>query len=90
MLAELARAVHEALCRLDAALGEPPYNYVLHTTPFTDSEATHYHWHVEVIPRVTHVAGFEWGTGFYINHVEPRHAAELLRRAVPEKVADVV
>ena len=90
MLGELARALQESLCRLDAALGEPPYNYVLHTTPFNSPEVEHFHWHVEVIPRVTHVAGFEWGTGFYINHVEPRVAAQKLRRALPERVAGAV
>jgi len=39
----------------------------------------HYHWHMEIIPRVTRVAGFEWGTGFYINPVLPETAAEYLR-----------
>ena len=34
----------------------------------------HYHWHLEMIPRLTHVAGFEWGTGFYINPTPPEEA----------------
>lgn len=39
-----------------------------------------YHWHIEIIPRLTRVAGFEWGTGFYINRRRPEEAAEFLRR----------
>ena len=43
------------------------------------SELPHYHWHIEVIPRLTKVAGFEWGSGFYINPVQPESAAGFLR-----------
>jgi len=39
----------------------------------------HYHWHIEIIPRLTRVAGFEWGTGFYINPVPPEQAAIALK-----------
>ena len=42
-------------------------------------ELPHYHWHIEVIPRLTKVAGFEWGSGFYINPVPPEDAASFLR-----------
>jgi UDPglucose--hexose-1-phosphate uridylyltransferase len=41
-----------------------------------------YHWHWEFIPRLTRVAGFEWGTGFYINPVAPEAVAEVLREAL--------
>ena len=39
----------------------------------------HYHWHIEIIPRLTKVAGFEWGSGFYINPTPPEEAAGFLR-----------
>ena len=45
----------------------------------TTSELPHYHWHIEIIPRLTKVAGFEWGSGFYINPVPPEDAAAFLR-----------
>lgn len=83
LLGEFAGVLHEAICRLDVAMDRPPYNYVLHTTPFTIGEVDHFHWHLEIIPRVTHVAGFEWGTGFYINPVRPADAAQCLRNVVP-------
>jgi len=79
LLGELARVLREVLSRLDVSLGEPPYNYVLHTAPLKCEPAQHYHWHLEVIPRLTHVAGFEWGTGFYVNPVLPEEAARCLR-----------
>ncbi len=82
----LARVLHEVLARLEACLREPPFNYLIHTAPVSDGEAEHYHWHIEVIPRVTHVAGFEWGTGFYINPMEPEAAARHLREVSDEEL----
>ena len=79
---QLAEALREALARLEVCLHDPPYNYVIHTAPVTGEHRSHYHWHVELIPRVTEIAGFEWGTGFYINPLEPERAAEHLRQKV--------
>lgn len=45
-----------------------------------------YHWHMEMLPTITKVAGFEWGTGFYINPVIPENAAEILRKNIPIKI----
>jgi UDPglucose--hexose-1-phosphate uridylyltransferase len=80
-LTEWAGLVHRVLRLLDASLDKPPYNYMLHTTPFTMGEVEHYHWHLEITPRLTKLAGFEWGTGFYINTVAPEEAAGYLRNA---------
>jgi UDPglucose--hexose-1-phosphate uridylyltransferase len=41
-----------------------------------------WHWHLEIIPRLTRVAGFEWGTGFYINPTPPKVAAQYLREVI--------
>ena len=67
------------LMKLEVALDSPAYNYIIHTSPFDTQALPHYHWHLEVIPRLTRVAGFEWGTGFYINPVPPEQAAEFLQ-----------
>ena len=67
------------LMKLEAALDKPAYNYIIHTSPFDTQALPHYHWHIEIIPRLTRVAGFEWGTGFYINPVPPEQAAAFLR-----------
>ncbi len=66
--------------RMNIALNNPPYNYVLHTSPCNDWDLPHhYHWHLELMPKLTKVAGFEWGTGFYINPTPPEEAAAHLR-----------
>ncbi len=67
------------LGKLEAALNDPPYNYIIHTAPFDSNELAHYHWHLEIFPRLSRVAGFEWGSGVYINPVLPEQAAEFLR-----------
>jgi UDPglucose--hexose-1-phosphate uridylyltransferase len=77
----LARILAEALRRMDKVLSRPAYNFILHTSPFHEKTGDFYHWHVELIPKLTQVAGFEWGTGFYINPVTPEEAAKFLRDA---------
>jgi UDPglucose--hexose-1-phosphate uridylyltransferase len=89
LLNSFAGVLGETLRRLKVALDDPPYNFVLHTAPNTVVRPgkEHYwktleydwHWHLEIIPRLTKVAGFEWGTGFYINPTPPEVAAEYLR-----------
>lgn len=78
---DLARVLQHLTRRLDAMLENPPYNLVVHTAPVQDSPLAHYHWHLELIPKMTHVAGFEWGSGFYINPTPPEEAAKYLREA---------
>ena len=67
--------------KLEIGRDRPAYNYSIHTGPFDTQPLPHYHWHIEIIPRLTCVAGFEWGTGFYINPVAPEQAAAFLREA---------
>ena len=76
---ELAYCLKTTLLKIEKSLNMPAYNYIIHTTPFDLGDIEHYHWHIEIIPRLTKVAGFEWGTGFYINPVPPERAAEFLR-----------
>lgn len=78
----LAAALRDTLRRIHAALDGPAFNYVLHSAPTGgDSVAETYHWHLEIMPKLTRVAGFEWGSGFYINPTPPEAAAEALRAA---------
>lgn len=77
----LAEALGDVLRRMDRVLAHPPYNLMLHTAPLTETDLTYFHWHVEIIPKLTHVAGFEWGSGFFINPVPPEGAAAALREA---------
>jgi UDPglucose--hexose-1-phosphate uridylyltransferase len=75
----LARMLKTVLQRLDRALESPPFNLIVHTSPFSQEVSELYHWHIEIIPKLTRVAGFEWGTGFYINPTSPEEAAKVLR-----------
>ena len=79
--ASLAEIFSDVLKRLDRALANPPYNFMLHTSPVSEKINDYYHWHFEIIPRLTRVAGFEWGSGFYINPTAPEDAAKFLREA---------
>lgn len=78
-LAELSRLMHDLVGRIERALGRCAYNYLIHTEPFDTSRLDHYHWHIEILPRITRTAGFEWGAGCYINPVPPEEAAVVLR-----------
>ena len=75
----LARLLKAVLQRLDRALESPPFNLIVHTSPFSEDVDNLYHWHLEIMPKLTRVAGFEWGTGFYINPTPPEEAARVLR-----------
>jgi UDPglucose--hexose-1-phosphate uridylyltransferase len=74
-----AALLRETLARVRHALSDPSYNFLIHTAPLDGHREDVYHWHVEIMPRLVHVAGFEWGSGFYINPAEPEQAARRLR-----------
>lgn len=88
----LAVALKDMLSRLKAVLRDPPYNFIIHTAPplqpragkpeFWSSIEYDFHWHIELVPRLTQIAGFEWGTGFHINSTAPEDAAAFLKEAV--------
>jgi UDPglucose--hexose-1-phosphate uridylyltransferase len=75
----LAEVLGEFLRRMDRVLQRPPFNFMLHTAPLREGPLDHFHWHLEIIPKLTSVAGYEWGTGFFINPVPPEDAAAALR-----------
>jgi UDPglucose--hexose-1-phosphate uridylyltransferase len=80
-ISDFARMLKETLTRMRVALADPAYNFIIHTGPIEPRERDEYHWHLELIPKLTKIAGFEWGTGFYINPTPPELAAKLLREA---------
>lgn len=78
-LEALARILSEMLKRLDKALGNPDYNLFLHSSPLGMDNLDYYHWHIEIIPKLSKTAGFEWGSGFYINPTSPEESTKFLR-----------
>jgi UDPglucose--hexose-1-phosphate uridylyltransferase len=78
-ISDLSEALSTGIGRLLSALASPPFNYMIHTAPVNLPLPESFHWHIEIIPRLTGVAGFEWGSGFYVNPVAPEQAARTLR-----------
>ena len=79
----LAEILHSVLQQIDQTFNVPAYNYMLLTAPLDGNSAAHYHWRWVIVPRITIRAGFEWGTGCFINPVSPERAAEAMRRRLP-------
>jgi len=77
----LAAMMKDMLSRLDRVLDYPAYNHIIHTSPIPEASNDHYHWHMEIMPKLTKMAGFEWGTGFYINPTPPEESAKFMREA---------
>ena len=84
---DLARVLRTLLAKIYVGLENPDLNFTVRSGPAEYAGARHFHWYVSVIPRLTRTAGFELGSGMFINTVLPEAAAEFLRRVVVEKVA---
>ncbi len=80
-IANLARVLKATISKLEKVLERPAYNFIVHSSPVQEGPLAHYHWHIEIMPRLTKVAGFEWATGFYINPTPPEEAAKFMREA---------
>ncbi len=80
-LENLAWVLRSTLRKIEKVLEWPPYNLIVHTAPLQESATDYYHWHIEIIPKLTRVAGFEWGSGFYINPTPPEESAQFLHDA---------
>lgn len=78
-LGELATIAGDMIGRIERKLGGAAYNLILHTEPFDIGSHDHYHWHIEIFPRLTKAAGFEWSTGCWLNPQPPEQAAAQLR-----------
>lgn len=76
---DLAKVFKETLMKLYVSLGNPDYNFIIHTAPVDDEHKSYYLWHMQIIPRLTHAAGFELGSGIYINIALPEETAVFMR-----------
>jgi UDPglucose--hexose-1-phosphate uridylyltransferase len=78
-IVELAWVLREVLNKLYHGLNDPDYNYVLRSAPIGDEHTRHLHWYMVIIPKITVPAGFEIGSGIYINTVAPEESARYFR-----------
>ena len=81
-LRDLARMLRLILAKLYHGLGNPDFNYIVRTAPCENRYLRYYHWYITVVPRLTRTAGFELGSGMYINPTIPETNAEFLRDIV--------
>ncbi len=81
-----AALLQDALRRIATVLNNPPYNFTLHTAPINQDRERDFHWHMAIMPRLTIAAGFEMGTGIYINVTAPEDAAKHLRNATAPEI----
>jgi len=77
---DLADALQKVLRKIAKGLGEPSYNFFIHTAPTKPEAFKHYHWHIEVLPRTSVWAGVELGTGIEVSSITPEDAARYLRK----------
>ncbi|MBN1622556.1 MAG: galactose-1-phosphate uridylyltransferase [Endomicrobiales bacterium] len=80
-ISKLSSIMKDVLKKLGKVLDNPPFNYTIHNSPLKEPNLPYYHWHIEIIPKLIQVAGFEWGTGFFINPTPPEEAAAALRES---------
>jgi len=88
-LFDLAHALGTTMAKLYIGLDDPDYNMMLHTAPRQEDPADYYHWHIQIIPKLSTPAGFELGTGIYINSAIPSESAKFLRE-IEVKNEDIV
>jgi UDPglucose--hexose-1-phosphate uridylyltransferase len=80
-VSELAWLTHRLIRRVERCYPKAAYNFVIHTAPAQHQASSAFHWRIELFPRLTKVAGFEWGSDCYINPLAPETAASALRTA---------
>jgi UDPglucose--hexose-1-phosphate uridylyltransferase len=78
-LESLSSILSETLGKVAKLLNRPDYNLIIHNAPCSNSVGEYYHWHIEFMPVLARVAGFEWGTGFYINPISPEESVQSLK-----------
>lgn len=77
---ELARIMKDTLFCLHQELDDPAFNLMVDTSTTEDEEDPYYHWHIRIVPRITTIAGFEMGSGIYVNTALPEQTAVTARQ----------
>ncbi len=88
---DLSKCLRIVLAKLYHGLNNPDFNYSIRSAPTRDLRAEYFHWYLTIVPRVSKTAGFEIGSGMYVNTALPEESAEFLRKVeVPEKKGPVI
>ena len=81
---ELGYVMKVLLSKVYTSLKDPDYNFIIRSSPCHEKDVEYYHWHIHIIPRVAQAAGFELGSGMFINTIIPENAARFLKEAKTE------
>jgi len=79
-IADLARVLRDVLRRLYIGLRDPAYNFIIRSAPVKEISNDYLHWYVTIVPRLSRTAGFELGSGIFINPAIPEESAAFLRK----------
>ncbi|MGC8775936.1 MAG: galactose-1-phosphate uridylyltransferase [Minisyncoccia bacterium] len=79
-LKSVIEALHFSLKQIKSKLGDPDLNFFIHTAPLKDGKYNYYHWHIEILPKISTLGGFEISTGIEINVFDPYAAAKILKK----------
>jgi UDPglucose--hexose-1-phosphate uridylyltransferase len=82
-LSALSGVVRQTLYALHSGLGDPDFNYIVHSAPMEDETKAYYLWHIQILPRLTTIAGFELGSGIFITTMLPEESAAFMREIPP-------
>jgi UDPglucose--hexose-1-phosphate uridylyltransferase len=76
----LAAILKDTIDRMKLVFPNVSYNFIVHSSPINGEGGIEgYHWHIEFMPKLTRVAGFEWGSGFYLVPTPPELAVQYLK-----------
>ena len=79
---ELAQVLSKTLKALYRALRNPDFNLIVHSAPPEDENKRYYLWHIQILPRITTIAGFELGSGIFITTMMPEESAPFIRHVL--------
>ena len=79
MIADVAALSQSVLLRLRKYAGDPDLNFFIHSAPLAGGDHSYHHWHMEILPNLSYIGGWEIATGIYINVIDPDEAAKVLR-----------
>lgn len=86
-LKDLARVLRCVLRGLDTALGDPDFNYIIHSAPAEDEHKAYYLWHLQILPRLATIAGFELGSGIFVSSMLSEESAAVMREVLGKEDA---
>jgi len=78
-LKSVVLALQVSLQKIKNKLSDVDFNFFIHTAPFKDHKYSYYHWHIEILPKITIPGGFEISTGIEINVFDPYDACKILK-----------